>query len=98
FTFELFENETISNRSLYRVNATGNDGPLDVITYSLQDKTYFDISPVTGEISLKGNAPDYEKVGNQIIQTVCAEDTQNPTKRKVCQNFTITLKDVNDVT
>lgn len=44
-TFSVYENDTVDGKVLYRVNASGNDGPTDVVTYSLQDRTFFEISP-----------------------------------------------------
>lgn len=42
--FAVNETDTISNRVLYHVNASANDGPTDVLRYFLLDKTYFDIT------------------------------------------------------
>ncbi|XP_059146713.1 cadherin-23-like isoform X2 [Physella acuta] len=95
--FAVNETDTISNRVLYHVNASSNDGPTDVLRYFLLDKTYFDITEATGEITLKNNAPDYEMVGGMYLLPVCVEDSPNPVRRKDCKNITVTIIDVNDM-
>ncbi|KAH9503770.1 hypothetical protein Btru_066586 [Bulinus truncatus] len=96
FTFSVNESDVVSSKVLYQANASGNDGPTDVVTYSLLDRTYFDISPTSGEISIRTTAPDYEIFRDYYNLTVCATDTPNPVSRTVCQNITATLIDVDD--
>ncbi|KAH9509759.1 hypothetical protein Btru_044434 [Bulinus truncatus] len=96
FTFSVNESDVVSSKVLYQANASGNDGPTDVVTYSLLDRTYFDISPTTGEISIKTTAPDYEIFRDNYNLTVCATDTPNPVSRTICQKITATLIDVDD--
>ncbi|KAK0049843.1 protocadherin Fat 4 [Biomphalaria pfeifferi] len=95
-TFSVYENDTVDGKVLYKVNASSNDGSTDVVTYSLQDRTFFEISPTTGEISIRTAAPDYEKFRDHYNLTVCAVDTPNPVRRTACQNITVTIYDVND--
>ncbi|XP_012943596.1 protocadherin Fat 4 [Aplysia californica] len=97
FAFTVSEADTASSTALYTAVASSNDGPSDTVTYSLTDTTYFDISSVSGEITLKTDAPDFETIGASYSMDVCAKDTANPTVRSACQTITVTVTDVNDV-
>ncbi|XP_059167190.1 cadherin EGF LAG seven-pass G-type receptor 1-like [Physella acuta] len=94
-TFSLQE-ELISNTVVFRVEASGNDGPLDVVGYWLLDTTYFFISPVSGDIVLIKPAPDFDTYGDKYIFGVCVHDTPNPLNYTTCSNITVNLIDIND--
>ncbi|CAL1540461.1 unnamed protein product [Lymnaea stagnalis] len=96
FTFTIAESQTASGTVLYTATASSNDGPTDTLTFSLSDTTYFDISSTTGEITLKGNAPDYETVTSPYTMILVVKDSQNPTSRTASQTMSVTITDVND--
>ncbi|CAL1526548.1 unnamed protein product, partial [Lymnaea stagnalis] len=95
-TFTLREDAPLDGRVLYRVLATGNDGPDDALTFWILDTSYFYISPDKGEIILVMKAPDYETVGDIYRLGVCVKDKPNPSELTACGTIMVKLIDVND--
>ena len=51
---------------------------------------------MSGEVTLKTDAPDVDTVGPTYTMELCAEDSANPTARTFCQTMVVTITDVND--
>lgn len=45
FVVSMSESEKAGKTVFYKAEANSNDGPTDVVAFSLSDTTYFDISP-----------------------------------------------------
>lgn len=47
YVINVDEDDTPGSTVLFTATASGNDGPTDLVTYSLSDTTYFDIASGT---------------------------------------------------
>ncbi|XP_077992041.1 protocadherin Fat 4-like [Glandiceps talaboti] len=92
YTGSMYEKEPYGS-SILQVSAI--DDEATAVTYSINPvNPYFDIDPVTGDVTVK-QLVDYMTVGEFVTFTVVAIDNGSPS-RQVTSTVTINILDIND--